>query len=186
MQIIKTKFKGLFIYKRVSHSDSRGYFRELFLEKVIKKKFIFDYFSLSKKNVLRGIHLQLNKPQGKLITVLLGKIFDVVVDCRVNSNTFGKHFYIELSESKNTSLYIPEGFAHGFCSLSDKSILHYKCTNYRDKNSETGILWNDKDLNIKWPNRKFVVSKKDKRNITFKELISTKKIQIINKSLNIF
>ena len=175
MQLIKTKFKGLIIYKRSSYNDSRGYFRELFLEKVIKKKFVFDYFSLSKKNVLRGLHLQSQKPQGKLITVLSGKIFDIAVDCRVNSITFGKHFSIELSERDNTSLYIPEGFAHGFCSLSDKSILHYKCTNYRDKKSETGILWNDKDLNINWPNRKFIISKKDKKNKTFKELISDKK-----------
>ncbi len=175
MQLIKTKFKGLIIYKRSSYNDSRGYFRELFLEKVIKKKFVFDYFSLSKKNVLRGLHLQSQKPQGKLITVLSGKIFDIAVDCRVNSITFGKHFSIELSERENTSLYIPEGFAHGFCSLSDKSILHYKCTNYRDKKSETGILWNDKDLNINWPNRKFIISKKDKKNKTFKELISDKK-----------
>ena len=134
-------------------------------------------FLYQKKNVLRGIHLQLVKPQAKLITVLSGKIFDVAVDCRVNSKTFGKHFYTELSETKNTSLYIPEGFAHGFCSLSDKSILHYKCTNYQNKNSETGILWNDKDLKIKWPNRKFIVSKKDKKNITFKELVSGKKLK---------
>jgi dTDP-4-dehydrorhamnose 3,5-epimerase len=177
VQIIKTNFKGLLIYKRASHVDSRGYFRELFLEKIIKKKFIFDYFSLSKKNVLRGLHLQLNKPQGKLITVLSGKIFDVVVDCRVNSKTFGKYFYTELSETKNISLYIPEGFAHGFCSLTDKSILHYKCTNYRNENSETGILWNDKELEIKWPNRKFIISKKDKKNISFKELINNKKFK---------
>ena len=171
MQVIKTKFKGLFIYKRFSHNDYRGYFRELLLEKVIKKKFVFDYFSLSKKNVLRGLHLQLQKPQGKLITVLSGKIFDIALDCRINSNTFGKHFSIELSEKENTSLYIPEGFAHGFCSLSDKSILHYKCTNYRDKNSETGILWNDKSIKIKWPIQKPIISSKDKKNLDFKTFV---------------
>ena len=88
MGLIKTKFKDLLIYKRSSHLDSRGYFRELFLKKNINKNFIFDYLSFSKKNVIRGIHLQLKKPQAKLITVFSGKIFDVVVDCRVKSKTF--------------------------------------------------------------------------------------------------
>tara|TARA_Y100001935_G_C17295646_1_gene505939 strand:- start:414 stop:944 length:531 start_codon:yes stop_codon:yes gene_type:complete len=174
VQLIKTKFKGLIIYKRPSFKDSRGYFRELFLEKNLRKKFIFDYFSLSKKNVIRGIHLQLSKPQGKLITVLSGKIFDVCVDCRRNSRTFGKYFSIMLSENNNKSLYIPEGFAHGFCSMSNNTILHYKCTNYRSIKSETGILWNDKDLNIKWPIKKYIVSIKDRKNLTFKQFISEK------------
>ena len=177
MQLIKTKFKGLIIYKRPSFIDSRGYFRELFLEKILKKKFIFDYFSLSKKNVIRGIHMQLVKPQGKLITVLSGKIFDVSVDCRPRSKTFGKYFSIELSEKNNTSLYIPEGFAHGFCSLSENTILHYKCTNYRNKNSEVGILWNDKDLKIKWPKKKYIISARDRKNLPFKQFISEKIIK---------
>ena len=174
MKIIRTKFKDLLVYKRPSYVDSRGYFRELFLEKILKKKFIFDYFSLSKKNVIRGLHLQTNKPQGKLITVLSGKIFDVCLDCRPRSKTFGKYFSIELSDSQNISLYIPEGFAHGFCSLADKTILHYKCTNYRDKNSEVGILWNDENLKIKWPNKKHIISLKDKKNIPFRQFLSEK------------
>ena len=174
MKIIRTKFKDLLVYKRPSYEDSRGYFRELFLEKILKKKFIFDYFSLSKKNVIRGLHLQTNKPQGKLITVLSGKIFDVCLDCRPKSKTFGKYFSIELSDSQNISLYIPEGFAHGFCSLTDKTILHYKCTNYRDKNSEVGILWNDENLKIKWPNKKHIISLKDKKNIPFRQFLSEK------------
>ena len=107
MQIIKNKFSGLIFYKRETFKDKRGYFRELFQEKVLKKKFVFDYYSLSKKNVLRGIHLQLKNPQGKLITVLSGKIFDVALDCRPKSKTFGQFFSIELSEKENTSLYIP-------------------------------------------------------------------------------
>ena len=179
MQIIKTKFSGLTLYHRETFRDNRGYFRELFLEKVIKKKFIFDYYSLSKKNVIRGLHLQLKKPQGKLITVLSGKIFDVALDCRKQSRTFGKFFTTYLSEKNNTSLYIPPGFAHGFCSLSKSSLLHYKCTNYRDIKSETGILWNDKDLNIKWPNNKFLISAKDKTNHTFKDFINSKQFKKI-------
>ena len=118
--------------------------------------------------------MQLFKPQGKLITVLSGKIFDVSVDCRPKSKTFGKYFSLELSDKNNTSLYIPEGFAHGFCSLSENTILHYKCTNYRNKNSETGILWNDKDLNIKWPKKKYIISAKDRKNLTFKQFTSEK------------
>ena len=107
MQVIKTKFFGLQLYHRKSFKDNRGYFRELFVEKDLKKKFIFDYYSLSNKNVIRGLHLQLKKPQGKLITVLSGKIFDVALDCSIKSKTFGKFFTIYLSEKNNTSLYIP-------------------------------------------------------------------------------
>ena len=168
MKLIKTEFKDLLIYKKDTFKDNRGYFRELFLNKNIKRKFPFDVMSYSKKNVLRGLHLQLKKPQGKLVTVLRGKIFDVALDCRKNSKTFGKYFSIILSENENISLYIPEGFAHGFCSLSDNTIMHYKCTNYRDQRSETGIIWNDYEINIKWPIKNPILSKKDKSNISFK------------------
>ena len=167
-KLIKTNFEGLIIYQRDTHIDYRGYFRELYLKNAINKNFIFDYVSLSKKNVIRGLHLQLTNPQGKLITVMSGKILDVVVDCRKKSNTYGKIFKIILSSKQNKSLYIPEGFAHGFCSLTDNSILHYKCTNYRHTKSEIGILWNDKHLNIKWSVKKPIISKKDKKNLSFK------------------
>ena len=168
MKIIKTKFKDLKVYKKDTFKDKRGYFRELFLNKTIDKKFPFDVMSFSKKNVLRGLHLQVKKPQGKFVTVLRGKIFDVALDCRKNSKTFGKYFSIILSENENISLYIPEGFAHGFCSLSDNTIMHYKCTNYRDQRSETGIIWNDYEINIKWPIKNPILSTKDKSNISFK------------------
>ena len=168
MKLIKTEFKDLLIYKKDTFKDNRGYFRELFLNKDIKRKFPFDVMSYSKKNVLRGLHLQLKKPQGKLVTVLRGKIFDVALDCRKNSKTFGKYFSIILSENENISLYIPEGFAHGFCSLSNNTIMHYKCTNYRDQRSETGIIWNDSEINIKWPIKNPILSAKDKSNISFK------------------
>lgn len=169
MRIIETKFKGLKIFDKQTFKDSRGFFRELFLKKHINKELIFDVMSLSKKNVVRGLHLQTKKPQAKLITVLRGKIFDVCLDCRKNSKTFGKYFKIILSENKNQSLFIPEGFAHGFCTLSDKTIVHYKCSDYRHQNSEVGILWNDKEIKIKWPIKKAIISKKDKKNLSFKE-----------------
>ena len=169
MKVKKTKFKGLLIYKNKSFNDNRGYFRELFLEKNFKTKFPFDAMSFSKKNVLRGLHLQRKNPQVKLITVLNGKIFDVCVDCRKKSKTFGKYFSIILSEKSNKSLLIPAGFAHGFYTLTDKTIIHYKCSKYRHAKSEIGILWKDKDLKIKWPAKKFIISKKDKKNISFTE-----------------
>ena len=170
MKLTKTKFKDLLIYEKETFKDKRGYFRELYLKKHFKTKFCFDVMSYSKKNVLRGLHLQLKNPQAKLVTVLQGKIFDVCVDCRTKSKTFGKYFSIYLSEKENKSLIIPAGFAHGFSSLSDDVVLHYKCSNYRSANSEIGIMWNDKDLAIKWPNKKFIISNKDKNNISFNDL----------------
>tara|TARA_B100000965_G_C19323708_1_gene639837 strand:+ start:222 stop:746 length:525 start_codon:yes stop_codon:yes gene_type:complete len=170
MKIIKTKFKDLLIYNKQTFKDKRGYFRELYLQKHFKIKFPFDVMSYSKKNVLRGLHLQLKNSQAKLITVLHGKIFDVCVDCRKNSKTFGKYFTIYLSEKENKSLLIPEGFAHGFYTLTDEVVLHYKCSKYRHAKSEFGILWNDKDLGIKWPTKKLIISEKDKKNYSFKDL----------------
>ena len=172
MRILKTKFKDLIIYKKDTYKDNRGYFRELYLQKHFTTRFPFDVMSYSKKNVLRGLHLQIKKPQAKLITVMKGKIFDVCVDCRKKSKTFGKYFSIKMSENENTSLLIPAGFAHGFYTLSNNVILHYKCSNYRHKDSETGILWNDNTLKIKWPNKKPIVSEKDQKNITFEEFVS--------------
>ena len=174
MKIVKTKFKDLLIYKKDTYKDKRGYFRELFLQKHFNKKFPFDVMSYSKKNVLRGLHLQLKNPQAKLITVLKGKIFDVCLDCRRNSKTFGNYFSIILSDKENKSLLIPKGFAHGFCALSDNVVLHYKCSAYRNKNSECGILWNDKKIKINWPIKKPVISEKDKKNFLFDEFVKIK------------
>ena len=101
--------------------------------------------------------------------MLNGRIFDVALDCRKKSKTYGKVFSIILSDTKNISLYIPEGFAHGFCSLSNNTIFHYKCTNYRNAKSEKGILWNDPLLKIKWPIKKPIISNKDKSSLVFKD-----------------
>ena len=169
MKIKNTKFKDLIVYEKETYSDKRGYFRELFLQKHFKDKFPFDVMSYSKKNVVRGLHLQLKNSQAKLITVLRGKIFDVCLDCRKNSKTFGKHFSIILSDNNNRSLLIPKGFAHGFCALSNDVVMHYKCSDYRNKQSETGILWNDKELKIKWPIKKSIVSNKDRNNLKFRD-----------------
>ena len=170
MKIIKTKIKGLLILKTNIYKDKRGFFKEVYREKILNKKFIFDCLSYSKKNILRGLHMQLKKPQAKLITVVHGKILDVVVDLRKNSKTFGKIFKIEMSENSNFSLFIPGGFAHGFLCRSKKCIIYYRCSNYRNKNSEKTVQWNDKKLKIKWPIKKPILSPKDKIGLTFDEI----------------
>ena len=170
MHIEKTKFKDLTIFKSKNFFDNRGHFRELAIEKVIKKKIIFTVVSKSKKNVLRGLHMQIKKPQGKYISVLKGKILDVVVDCRKNSKTYGKHYKIILSDRNCKSIYIPPGFLHGFLSLDKENIVMYSCTKYRHKNSEIGIKWDDEDLNINWNIFNPILSKKDQKNLEFKNL----------------
>ena len=131
-------------------------------------------FHYKKKNVIRGLHLQYRKPQVKIISVISGRIFDIVLDCRKNSKTFGKYYTMNISSKDNVSLYIPEGFAHGFCSLTDNTILHYRNSNYRNKKYEIGILWKDRDLNIKWPVKNPLISLRDKRNITFSKFLDSK------------
>ena len=144
------------------------YFRELVLEKEVKTKLKFYVVSKSKKNVLRGLHFQKKNPQGKFLSVLKGEIFDVALDCRPGSKTFGKHFKIFLSEKNCKSIYIPPGFAHGFLGMKKENIVMYGCTQYRDAKSESGIIWNDPYLKIKWPKSEPILSTKDKNNQPFK------------------
>lgn len=172
MKILKTAFKDLLVIKNEKFTDSRGYFREILVEKNLKKKFPFNVVSVSKKNVIRGLHYQTQNAQGKYISVIQGRILDVVVDIRKKSKTFGKHYSIILSNKNCTSIYIPEGFAHGFAALDKLNIVIYSCTKYRDKDSEQGILWNDKSLKIKWPIKKPIISKKDRLNLKFKDLFN--------------
>ena len=150
------------------YNDSRGFLREVTLEKYLDKKLIFTLVSKSKKNVLRGLHMQRKKMQGKYVSVLKGKVLDVVVDMRKNLNTFGKHYKIILSEKNSTSIYIPPGFFHGFLALDKENIVLYSCTNYRNQKSETTLKWNDEDLKIKWPIKKPILSKKDRNGTSFK------------------
>jgi len=171
MLIKKTKFKDLKILSSKIYYDKRGFFRETFKNKYINKKFIFTCFSYSKKNVLRGLHLQKRFSQGKYISVLKGEIFDVAVDLRKNSKTFGKYFSLKISDVNGLSIYIPPGFAHGFIGLKKENIISYHCTNYRSKNNEIGLKWNDKDLNILWPIKNPIISVKDNKNISLKEFI---------------
>ena len=170
--IKKTRFKNLITIENISFKDNRGYLKELLKERELKKKFPFTVMSFSKRNVIRGLHLQTKKSQGKFVSVLKGKILDVAIDLRKKSKTFGKSFKIILSEKNHTSVYIPPGFAHGFCCLAEENYVIYSCTNYRDKNSEKGIIFNDKDLNIKWPIKKPIISTKDKNNLTLKQFLN--------------
>ena len=172
MKIKTTKFQGLKIFKSPVFNDSRGFFREIFKDKFFKnKKFIFTCTSSSKKNVLRGLHLQTKFSQGKYISVVKGEIFDVVVDLRKKSKTFGKFYKIRISDKNGISIYVPPGFAHGFLGLKKENIITYHCTNYRSKRHEIGIHWNDKNIKIKWPIGKPILSAKDKSNISFKKYI---------------
>jgi dTDP-4-dehydrorhamnose 3,5-epimerase len=171
MKILKTQFKDLLVIKNENYIDSRGYFREILVEKKIKKRFPFNVVSVSKKNVIRGLHYQKKNSQGKFVSVIKGEILDVVVDLRKKSKTFGKHYKIILSEKNCISVYVPKGFAHGFAGLDKTNIVLYSCTQYRNKNSEHGILWNDKFLKIKWNIKKPILSEKDKKNPEFKDRI---------------
>ena len=168
---IKTKIKGLFIFKGKKFTDKRGWLRETFKENYFGKKMVFSITSKSKKNVLRGLHLQTKKSQDKLITCLKGKILDVAVDLRRNSKTFGKYHKVIISEKNSKSFFIPKGFAHGFLGLDKENIVTYSCSNYRDKDSEVSIRWNDKKLKIKWGISKPILSKKDKKAIFVSEYL---------------
>ena len=166
MKLIKTKIPGPLIIKSNIFKDKRGYLRETFRNNLFyNKRFPFDVMSFSKKNVLRGLHIQSNKSQAKIITVTYGKIFDVVVDLRKKSKNFGKYFSIIISDKSDFSLYIPAGFAHGFMCLSKTCTVNYKCSNYRDAYSEKTLNWDDKTINIKWPHKKPILSDKDKNGL---------------------
>ena len=165
--IKKTNFKDLFLLKNHPYKDKRGYFKELIKENKIKQKFPFFVMSYSKQNVIRGLHIQTKNSQGKFITVIKGKIFDIALDLRKNSKTFGKYFKCILSESNSNSIFIPPGFAHGFQALEKNNYIIYSCTKYRDSKSEVAIKFNDDQLKIKWSRKKQILSKKDKNAMSF-------------------
>lgn len=177
MKIIKTSFRDLVIIEPSLFEDSRGYFfesynQQKFLDAGIDFKPVQDNESSSSKGVVRGLHYQLNpKAQAKLIRVISGSIYDVVVDLREGSGTFGKHFGIELNSAGKRQLFIPAGFAHGFSVLSSSAIILYKCDNLYSPEHERGILYNDPELGIDWKvdAHTVVVSKKDQCNTPFRD-----------------
>ena len=165
MIITQINFNNTHLIKPKIFNDIRGLFFESFnsqkLNSIFKTNIVQTNHSFSKKNVIRGLHIQTKKPQAKIITVTHGKIFDVAIDLRKNSRTFGKYVSVIISDKSNFSFYIPEGFAHGFMCLSEKCTVNYKCSKYRDAESEKTLKWNDSTVKIKWPNKNPILSKKD-------------------------
>ena len=179
MTAIPTDIKDVFIIEPMVLKDERGVFFESFQQQKFNKligaeiTFVQENESISKKNVLRGLHFQ--KPpfaQGKLVRVIAGSVIDVAVDIRKNSSTYGKHVAVELSAKNKRQLWIPAGFAHGFVALEDDTVFQYKCTNYYNKAAEDALLWNDETLGINWEIQQPILSPKDELATTFNSFIS--------------
>ena len=171
----KTSIEGVYIIEPQVFGDNRGYFMETYKESEFKEngldyKFVQDNQSSSRRGVLRGLHFQKKFPQAKLVRVLSGEVFDVAVDLRKDSPTYGKWEGAILSGENKKQLMIPKGFAHGFLVISDYAEFAYKCDEFYHPEDEGGIMWNDKDINIKWPEiSELILSEKDKKNPTLKE-----------------
>ena len=177
IKVTKTQIEGLYIIEPTVHGDERGYFVETYNQKDMKDAgldmtFVQDNQSMSKKGVLRGLHYQKQFPQGKLVRVISGKVFDVAVDLREKSPTYGKWYGIELSAENMKQFYISPGFAHGFLVLSDTAEFCYKCTDFYHPGDEGGLAWNDSDIAVDWPiedDTQLIISEKDKNSLSFKE-----------------
>jgi dTDP-4-dehydrorhamnose 3,5-epimerase len=170
MQVIESPIPSVKVIKPTIHGDERGFFFESFQRKryqellSISDDFVQDNLSRSEKNVLRGLHYQREQTQGKLVSVLAGCVFDVAVDVRHDSPTFGAWFGVELSSTNKQQLWVPKGFAHGFIVLSETADFYYKCTDYYHPESEVSIAWDDPEIGIKWPlGMKPVLSSKDQQ-----------------------
>ena len=166
MKITATALPGVLIIEPTLFGDARGFFLETFqiqryADAGITQTFVQDNHSRSQKNVLRGLHFQRTRPQGKLVSVSRGAILDITLDINPQSATFGQHIAVELNDETHQQVWIPPGYAHGFCVLSDSADMHYKCTQPYDPEDEAGVLWNDPDLHIAWPTDAPLLSNKD-------------------------
>lgn len=176
MNIIPTPIQDLMLIDPTSHNDERGFFLETFqaerYQRLLKQDiyFVQDNLSRSSKNVLRGLHYQIKQPQDKLVTVIRGSVFDVAVDIRTDSSTFGQWFGVILNDENHYQLFIPKGFAHGFCVLSEIVDFHYKCSDYYNPEAEQGIRWSDSSLAINWPLQAPIISSKDKNYACLKNI----------------
>lgn len=174
MKIITTNLPGVIVFEPKVFGDKRGFFLETFREDVLKDsginaQFVQDNHSRSSKGVLRGLHYQMIQTQGKLVRVATGSVFDVAVDVRHGSPTFGEWYGAQLDEDNMRMMYVPPGYAHGFVVLSDKTDFIYKCTDYYHPQSEQGIAWDDPDIGIEWPLKEIALSDKDKNNVLLKD-----------------
>lgn len=179
MKVFETKLPGVLVLEPEVFSDSRGSFMETWSKRRyedagIVEDFVQDNVSFSQKGVLRGLHYQFPHAQGKLIQVLCGEVFDVAVDIRVGSATFGKWVGEMLSGDNHRQLYIRPGFAHGFYVMSESAVFSYKCTDYYNREAESGIIWNDPELNIDWPGKEPLLSAKDMAYPSLKNIDSEK------------
>ena len=171
MKVVETKLPGVLIIEPKVFGDARGFFKETFHAKRYSEhgipgeglSFVQDNYSRSQKGVLRGLHYQLKHPQGKLVSVATGSVFDVAADVRPDSPTYGKWVGVELSAGNHRQLWVPPGYAHGFCVLSDFADFQYKCTDLYRPEDEGGVVWDDPDLAINWPESAPLVSEKDQK-----------------------
>lgn len=178
MNVEKTILPGVMVINTDIYQDNRGFFVENYHKEKydtfkipgLNLNFVQDNHSFSKKNVLRGLHFQLERPQGKLVSVIDGEVFDVVADVNPNSKTFMKWIGVNLSSINGKQLWIPPGYAHGFCVISEKANFVYKCTEFFDPNLDIGLNWSDPDLNIEWPIMEPILSEKDKKLPFLKEI----------------
>jgi dTDP-4-dehydrorhamnose 3,5-epimerase len=187
MKIITTAIEGILIIEPNIFMDRRGFFLETYNQKRynaagIITTFVQDNLSYSLKNTLRGLHFQIKHPQAKLIQVISGEIFDVAVDLRSGSATFGKWTGIHLSDENRRQVFIPEGFAHGFCVLSESALFHYKCSDFYAPDDEGGIIWSDPDIGIEWPVENPIVSEKDNQYQKLSDLTAEQLPSFNNKS----
>ena len=176
LSFTKTEIEGVYIIEPKVFGDNRGYFMETYSERDFKEAgldyvFVQDNQSKSRKGVLRGLHFQKKHPQSKLVRVIKGEVFDVAVDLRKGSKTYGKWVGVLLSEENKRQFLIPKGFAHGFLVISDEAEFTYKCDDFYHPEDEGGIMWNDPDVGVKWPNidGEILLSEKDKLHPSFKE-----------------
>ena len=177
MKIIETALPGVLIIEPKVFGDHRGFFLETFQaeryrEAGIRLPFVQDNHSRSGQGVLRGLHFQRSRPQGKLVSVSRGAVYDVAVDINPDSPTCGRFVGVELNDENHRQLWIPPGYAHGFCVLSEVADFQYKCTDYYAPEDEGGLLWNDPEINIPWPVDNPQLSAKDQRNPSLRELLS--------------
>ena len=177
MNVTETILRGVLIIEPKVFGDERGFFKETFQaeryrEIGIDLPFVQDNFSRSQKSVLRGLHFQKTRPQGKLVSCPRGAVWDVAVDIDPRAPTYQQHVGIELSDSNHLQLWVPPGYAHGFCVLSETADFQYKCTEYYDPADEEGILWDDPDLNIEWPVDQPIISEKDRALTTLAFLVA--------------
>jgi dTDP-4-dehydrorhamnose 3,5-epimerase len=175
MKVIETALPGVLIIEPQVHGDVRGFFVETwhaqrYAEHGLPERFVQDNHSRSSRGVLRGLHYQLQQPQGKLVRVTQGEVFDVAVDIRRGSPSFGQWAGVRLSGENHRQFYVPPGFAHGFCTLSETADFLYKCTDYYHPQSERGVLWNDPDIGIEWPELDVRLSNKDRNNRRLRDL----------------